>query len=68
MDFWNSIHVDWPFETIKNPSDSGAWVLVIATRILDLLVPGLDMLLTKEVITIYIDLELVLVIIGMVLC
>jgi len=42
--------------------------LVIATRILDLLVPGLDMLLTKEVITIYIDLELVLIIIGMVLC
>jgi len=52
---------------LKIPSDSGARALVIATKILDLLTTGLDMLLTREVITSYINPDLVLVIIGMIL-
>jgi len=53
---------------LKIPSDGGAWALVIATKILDMLMTGLDMLLTREVIASYIDPDLVLVIIRMILC
>jgi len=52
---------------LKIPSDGGAWALIIATKIPDLLTTGLDMLLTREVIASYINPDLVLVTIGMII-